>query len=140
MKSQMKVEGLDKLQKELEKLAKKVDDSETESIVYKAAESIVTPAIQSKAPVGEGGSIRDAVVTKQMPRSSSYPSIAISAIDRKKAPHAHIIELGSGPRFDNFGRYRGEVSPNPFFRQAVSQSLPSALNFIKSELTKRING
>lgn len=138
MKNDVTIEGLDELQKTLEALAKKVDNDENTDIVYTAAERHVTPTVQSNAPTGPSGSLKDAVVTKRMPVSDSYPALALTAIDRKKAPHAHLVEDGSGPRYAD-GKYVGEMPPNPFFRTSVQQSLPTAYRFIEDELRKRVN-
>lgn len=137
LKNDLKIEGFDELEKELKKLAEKVNYNESEQIVYQAAETIITPTIQSNAPVGPSGNLKDAIVTKKMPRSTT--PVAISAIDRKKAPHAHLVENGSGPRYDDDGRYLGEMPPNPFFRKSVDQSMSSAYKYIEDELKKRVS-
>lgn len=38
--------------------------------------------------------------------------------DGSHAPHAHLIEFGTGPRHHKSGKYVGAVSPDPFMRPA----------------------
>ena len=38
--------------------------------------------------------------------------------DGSHAPHAHLIEFGTGPRFHQSGKFVGAVSPDPFMRPA----------------------
>lgn len=135
MNKNLKIEGMEDLHKSLQKLAKKVDNKETTETVYNAANTIVKPAVQSNA----SGAIKDAVLAKKMPVSDTFPAMAITAIDRKKAPHAHLFEMGSGPRYHSNGKYVGEMPPRPFFRPGVDASMPRALRYIESELKKKVN-
>lgn len=41
--------------------------------------------------------------------------------DGSHAPHAHLIEFGTAPRFHASGKYVGAVSPDPFMRPAWDQ-------------------
>lgn len=38
--------------------------------------------------------------------------------DGSNAPHAHLIEFGTGPRFHPNGKYVGYVTPEPFMQPA----------------------
>lgn len=138
MKNEFSLEGLEELQETLEGLAKKVDNEANTEIVYEAADKHVTSAVRSNAPVGPSGNLKNAIVTRKMPVSDNYPALALTAVDRKIAPHAHLVEDGSGPRYAD-GKYIGEMPPNPFFRSSVQQSLPTAFNFIENELRNRVN-
>jgi len=40
------------------------------------------------------------------------------AQDGSHAPHAHLVEFGTGPRFHKSGKYTGEMPPDPFMRPA----------------------
>lgn len=133
------VTGFDELTKALEKLAKSVDKSEQEKII-KGSIKDVADRIRSNAPIGPSKNLKRSVVEKMMPRSDRFPTIGIAAIDRKIAPHAHLVEFGSAPRYQKkTGRYVGEMPPNPFIRRSWDQSKSNVLNNIENELKNAVN-
>lgn len=53
-----------------------------------------------------------------------------TAQDGSHAPHAHLVEFGTGPRFHESGKYVGVMPPEPFMRPAWdlhSGALPARL-------------
>ena len=50
------------------------------------------------------------------------------------APHAHLIEFGTGPRETKNGAYRGQVSPTPFLRNAWDATKDAALRIFAKEM------
>ena len=56
------------------------------------------------------------------------------------APHAHLIEWGTGPRHHNSGKYVGAVSPNPMLQPAwdahKAQILAGLAATLGAEITK----
>lgn len=98
-KSSMEIEGMKELQKTIQELMKVADPEKVEPIVTKASEKLINygkPATPYDINRERGTHLRDAWVSKLMPRRrTKQETYAIAAIDRKKAPHAHLIEFGT---------------------------------------------
>lgn len=58
------------------------------------------------------------------------------------APHAHLVEFGTGPRFHKSGKYVGIMPPDPFLRPAwdanKDQVLATLADAIRDEIAKAI--
>lgn len=58
------------------------------------------------------------------------------------APHAHLVEFGTGPRFHKSGRYVGIMPADPFLRPAwdanKDQVLATLATAIREEITKAL--
>ena len=54
--------------------------------------------------------------------------------------HGHLLEYGTGPRYNSKGAYRGHVAPFPFMRPAAEVGLPEAYVLIKDQLREIITG
>lgn len=128
-----KIEGMKEFDRAIEKLTKSIGADETEPILFSAAE-IVTAEIQSNVNQipKVTGNLRSSPVTKMMEkRRHGEPRPSIAAIDRKKAPHAHLVE---------FGARGGQMPAQPFFRPAWDAKRKAALEHIKEELAKSVKG
>lgn len=102
MKPALKIEGLNSLKKGIENLEKTVEKAAGDS-AFKSAEEI-RDRIQSKAPLGPTGNL------KRSPVARRYGGVSIAGIDRKIAPHAHLVEFGTS-----------HSAAHPFFRPAVAE-------------------
>ena len=109
----VKVKGIKELQKELDNVAKEMKQ-ELKIGTEEAAEN-VADIVRSNAP----GSLSEAVDTKSLPERSNYPQTTMVGLSYNKAPHQHLVEYGTGPRYTNDGAYRGQMPPNPFFRKSI---------------------
>lgn len=74
----------------------------------------------------------------------------------QRAPHAHLVEFGTGPRTPTSGRVMmfpalggrrwiaarrvGPTPPNPFFRRAVERASPAALDAARDRIAKILEG
>lgn len=58
------------------------------------------------------------------------------------APHAHLVEFGTGPRFHKSGKYVGIMPPDPFLRPAwdahKDKVLETLAEAIREEIAKAI--
>lgn len=58
------------------------------------------------------------------------------------APHAHLVEFGTGPRYHKSGKYVGIMTPDPFLRPAwdahKDEVLATLAQAIKEEIAKAI--
>ena len=55
-----------------------------------------------------------------------------------KAPHAHLIELGTAERWTRRGFYRGRVLPQPFVRRAESNASGRVLAAVEERIDVRL--
>ncbi len=110
----------------IKKLAKQLGPEQVEPVLFDAA-GIITEESRRRAPV-EDGTLRDAHVTRQMDRGSyGGPAPSIAAIDRKKAPHAHLVEDGTS-----------KMPATPYFRPAVDTSKGKVAKAIESGLRRLV--
>jgi len=85
--------------------------------------AIMAAKIKRLAPLGPTGNLKKSIVAK--PFQAAGPSDAFVAIDRKIAPHAHLIEYGTV-----------KMPAKPFFRRGIEQSKGKAFAYIEKELLK----
>ncbi len=122
----IKIQGLEKLEASVEKLIKATGKEATGKVLLEQAE-IVRDKIKEKAPQGPTGNLKRSPIAKLMPEKDQYPAIAIAGIDRKIAPHAHLLEFGTV-----------KMAPHPFFRPAVDETKGQVMDGIKAGLKKNI--
>jgi HK97 gp10 family phage protein len=124
---QVKIEGVPELERKLDKMTKSVSGEKMSPICLKAAQ-MVRDAIKQKAPQGPTGNLRRSPVAKLMtPRE--FFALAIAAIDRKIAPHAHLLEFGTV-----------KMRPHPFFRPAWDENREKANKMVQDGIKQLIEG
>ena len=143
-----RIDGIDDLKRQIEKITREMGPDNVEKVNYDAAD-IITREVQSRAPQGPTGNLKSSPVTKKLKREYyGHPARAIAAIDRKKAPHAHLVEYGTSSRrevkdkqvlYDSktgkfFGKSVGPMTARPFFRPAVDAKYNEAFDFLKNGL------
>ncbi len=121
--------GTKELMNKLEKINQGLKKAAQESVLKQA--EMVRDRIESKAPVGPTGNLKRSAIAKLMPKKANYPPIAIAGIDRKIAPHAHLVEYGHG------GPHPAPA--HPFFRPAVSETLGKAKENLEGDLKKGVD-
>lgn len=143
---ELKVEGLEELNRYVRNISNSVDPDKIEPILNKGARKI-SAAIRAKAPKGPTENLRKSVKTKKLKRFGKAPAPSLSAIDRKRAPHAHLVEFGShGERIGKKGskRYRGKkfgVMPAiPFFEPAIKEKGAEVIRNVINEIKKLVEG
>lgn len=115
------IEGTGELEKQLEKIGKSLEDKRLEPIMLARAEKVRDRIIQ-KAPLGPTGNLRRSPIAKLLSRRAGYPTTAIAGIDRKIAPHAHLVEFGTV-----------KMPAHPFFRPAVDEMRDVIMGEIREE-------
>lgn len=126
--SNFRIEGLDKLATEFAQIEKGLTKAGRDTLMKQAR--LVRDRIKEKAPVGPTGNLRRSVVAKMLPDRPDYPLLAIAAIDRKIAPHAHLVEFGHG------GPHPAPA--HPFFRPALQETMPQAYENMKHDLKQGV--
>ena len=54
------------------------------------------------------------------------------------APHAHLVEWGTGPRYTKAGAYRGSVAPQPMLTPAWAARRPALLRDVGEDMFEQI--
>lgn len=95
-----------------------------------AAEPMATDA-RAKAPRDQGDLAESIVVTDKVIASQKgdvlqtgreavqvFVGPSYSKFDAHYAPHAHLVEFGTGPRYTKDGKFTGQTPAQPFMRPA----------------------
>ena len=143
------IQGMEQLKANSEKIAKEARKAASESVMRQA--EMVRDAIRERAPQGPTGNLKRAAIAKMMPEKGGYPPIAIAGIDRRKAPHAALVEFGghdvrrpkkSKVLVSRYGEFFGiEVAPmpaRPFFRPAVDETKEKVKENLKNDIKRGI--
>lgn len=125
MKATVSIQGMEQLEKQLEKINKNME-REAKASVLRQAETL-KDRITARAPVGPTGRLKRSPVARMMPEKAGYPAIAIAGIDRKIAPHAHLVEFGTS-----------RAPAYPFFRPAVDECADRIEGNLRSDIKKGI--
>ena len=136
------VEGIDELKAEMRKLAKSVAAEKVEPLLLEGAQTVRDTA-KLNAPVGPTGNLKKSLVAKYLASLGvGKPRSALAGFDRRKAPHAWMVEFGSPGRYAKKGKYKGryygQMPANPVMRNAWDSSKDWVLSRIIHELWKLI--
>ena len=130
----VRIEGIDELNNQLENLAKSLDAEAVEPILLDGA-TIIADDARQRAPLGPTGNLKRGVVVKTLQRRQSSfgakpePAPSIAAIDYRIAPHAHLVERGTS-----------KMGAKPFFRPAVDSNSFRVYQHVMDGLIKIIEG
>lgn len=86
--------GIDKLERQANKLIKEVNEGKTRLLLDQA--KLVRDRIREKAPRGPTGNLKRAAYAKALPPTTTQPAVAFAGIRPRVAPHAHLVEYGHG--------------------------------------------
>ena len=140
----IKLNGLNELSANLEKIAKGLSPDVVEDILYAGAEVFVAAA-KAKVPK-KTGKLRDAIIAKKLARQGNKPAPVLYTIDRKKAPAAYLVEFGSSGkvRIAKRGKFKGKsygVMPKrPYFRPALDENADRVGQMITERLKAAVEG
>lgn len=125
--------GGKRAQKRIQKLLDAVR-SDTAKKINSAAALIVKNNIKGEAPKADGALKRSVVI-----RRKKYSMLVWT--DKVIAPHAHLVEFGTGPRFHkSTGKYVGEMPANPFFARGRNKSRSQVAAVLPAGYKKLIIG
>lgn len=77
-------------------------------------------------------------VAKRQPQPKKGRAILNMFVGAAGTPHAHLIELGTGPRSQKNGRYTGSVAPQPMLQPAWDAYKSQMLDGLKKSLGNEI--
>ena len=136
------VEGIAELQAEMRKLGDSVAADKVEPLLMEGAQTVRDTA-KLAAPVGPTGNLKKSLVAKFLPSIAfDKPRSALAGFDRKKAPHAWLVEFGSPGRYAKKGKYKGRyfgpMPANPIMRNAWDSTKDWVLSSIVHGLKKLV--
>jgi len=121
-----KIEGVAGAVKKIKQLSNSLKGKELGNTLLKQAQVIAEDA-RSRAPLGPTGNLKRSLHARMLEDRPNFPKVAIAAVDRKIAPHAHLIEFGTS-----------RMSARPFFRPAVDAHSNKVISNIKAGVKKLI--
>ncbi|AUQ71036.1 HK97-gp10 family putative phage morphogenesis protein [Phaeobacter inhibens] len=141
MSMKMKIEGAGDIERALGALARGTAKGVTRRAMKKA--------LQPVARAAEGSPFVIAVTSKLAPRQKgrarrdqgrSKIAMYVGPVqqDGSHAPHAHLIEFGTGDRYHKSGKYVGAVMADPFMRPAWDANRERVLEILKREIWAEI--
>lgn len=137
----IQVEGLDQIEKNLEELDQNIRRKVVRSATRRTGRPLVRMMRRNiRANDTEDSGALYKSIRVWAPRSSKSKSLVYVGPNPRQAPHAHLVEFGSGPRYTSDGQYRGEMPPAPYARPAwdeyKSQVIAEMINNL-NEMTVR---
>lgn len=116
------VEGLAEAARRIRSVMSALESEDVEKVLVKGAEVVgrqVRANIRSMTKRRSGRLLSAVKISKGKRRGKLFAT-AFTAMDRKKAPHSHLVEYGH--RVVRNGQVVGHAAPRPFFRAAVDQT------------------
>lgn len=114
----VKIIGMDKTLKDIDKVAKSLSTQAVGGISVNLASKIENEA-RNKAPLGPTGNLKRSLHSFR----GRNKNLAIAAVDRVIAPHAHFVEFGTS-----------KMSASPFWRPALEANKQGIVNAIKGRV------
>ena len=132
------VRGLEEAPRKIRSILSAVTSEDVENVLLQGAR-IVRDEAKRRAPVGPTGNLKRSLKAKKGKRRGKLFATAFAAVDRKIAPHAHLVEYGTGPRRQKTtGRYTGQMPAIPFFRPAVDATKDQVARTVNQGIARLI--
>jgi hypothetical protein len=139
------ITGIKEADEAFDKLLKALGPEKLEKLVQSKAELVRNRARQN-APSGPTGNLKGAIYSKVLRRTGVEPPAAIVRISQRKAPHRHLVIMGTTDRsvkkkrvmYDKdagvfYGRVVAPMEPNPFFAQTIEE-----MAWIRDEIRREV--
>lgn len=135
--------------RDLEAALKEMAKTTAKNTARKAMRNSLSPvatAAKSLAPVGPTGNLRESVAISHKLTPSQAAEAGREGRDvahmyvGASAPHAHLVEFGTGPRHHKSGKFVGAMPPNPWMRPAWDDNRSEVLNRLAADLWDQIQG
>jgi HK97 gp10 family phage protein len=139
--------GLEEFDRALAELPKAVG----KQVLRRASTKVLTPvrdtarqmAPRSGEVGGKGEQLAQTIhVRAKLKRSQMQGRVAAGHVETfvgATAPHAHLVEFGTGPRWqETTGRFTGQMPPRPFMRTAWDQHRGQMLTLLPKLLWEEV--
>lgn len=150
MSNSLKLLGAKELDAVLKQMAASTARRTTQRAMARALEAVAHTA-RALAPVGTDGyndgylkasiGISSKLTKRQAREARSFGlsrDVAIMYVG-PSAPHAHLVEFGTGPRHKKNGQFVGAMPPDPFMRPAWDQNRDTVLDRLTDDLREEID-
>lgn len=109
------VEGIDLLDMKLRKACAQLEPEKIEQVLLPIAKSFADK-LRAALPLGPTGNLRRGVYAHTPKRGVGRPLPAASAgVSGRIAPHLHLVEYGTKPRYTDSGAYKGIMPKGMYF-------------------------
>ena len=139
MKVSCRIDGLQELNSNIQKVIASLSPDEVEPVLLESAEQVADHA-RANAPEGPTGNLKRSIVAKTLQRRGDAPAPALVAIDFRIAPHAHLVEFGTAERIGPTGKSSGIMPAEPFFRPAWDSEKGHIVEDIRAKLQPKVEG
>ena len=112
--------------------------TDLEKIVRRNA-TRVTKEGKKNAPVGPTANLQNSIRSKDVSQKLglSYKHAKTTAARKGRAPHRHLVELGTRERITKRGASRGRMPSNPFMARAESAVAPQYQREIRERIFRK---
>lgn len=150
----MKISGLPDVRAMLQELPLKIEKKAATDAMVDSAERMAEAARQNAGKSRRTGKLQDAIgVYRKTAKSQrktkvsvnkdvgeAYVGVGYRRGSQGYAPHAHLVEFGTGPRFQKTtGRYVGQMPAKPFMRPAFDAEKVGYIRLFSVALLARLN-
>jgi HK97 gp10 family phage protein len=119
----VRLEGVGELQAKIKELKGNLGNNKIEESLLDGATEIADE-MRRLAPEGPTGKLKRSIISKLLSRIGDNPRTALAGVNRKKAPHAHLVEFGTVERVQKTtGRRTGHMPAHPFVRPAADANI-----------------
>ena len=137
-----KLEGMEALLDALEQLPTTAMQKGAVRNALKKAGKPVADLARSQAPdsgVEHKQKLKNTIIVSPTLKPSQKQQVvrdrtSVTMFIGSTAPHAHLVEFGTGPRFWKNGNFTGQMGPQPFMRNAWDQQKDNVLKIFQTEL------
>lgn len=116
--------GADELQRLMRKLSPRIHRKVTRAAIS-AGLTPMLRAMRKEVPVDDGV-LKASLGRKVKAYDKTLSVVGLAGPRKNAAPHAHLVEYGTAPRYDAEGKYAGVMPPNPFVRKARDEQTHAA--------------
>lgn len=127
------VQGVKEAEKKIKSILSSMDSKDVENVMLQGAR-----VIRGNTRKRATGSVKKAIRAKKGKQRGNMYRSAFAAVDRKKAPHAHLVNAGTGPRYHRSGKYTGVMPAKPFWQPGVQESIGAVEKIVNEGLAKLV--
>jgi len=144
-KTDLSLEGFEELEAALDALIELSSNGTGKGALQRALNKAAKPildAAKTAAPDGPTGNLKESIVVSRKVTDSARPTKIKNGVGvyvRTTAPHAHLVEFGTGPRHKkSTGQYVGEMPPNPFMSEAFDSNVEEVVSDLSETVMTEI--
>lgn len=140
----LKTSGFAEMDKVLRELPRSTARN-TARRAMKVALQPVAAAAEAAAPVDQGDLAKSIVISSKLKpsqardREARETATSLALYVGSSSPLAHLVEFGTGPRYQANGKFVGVMPAQPWFRPAWDGNVGKVLDILASQLRVEID-